>query len=78
MIVSISENEVIAGMGKGYLTPWPMRNDEESFKETVNGKLVVADEQVWRLLTHRKLLKNCKSLWPLALAKEHTCHNQSL
>lgn len=62
MIVSISKNEVIAGMGKGYLTPWPMRNDEESFKETVNGKLVVADEQVWRLLTHRKLLENCKSL----------------
>ena len=62
MIVSISKNGLIAGMGKGYLTPWPMRNDEESFKETVNGKLVVADEQVWRLLTHRKLLKNCKSL----------------
>lgn len=62
MIVSISENRVIAGMGKGYLIPWPMRNDEESFKETVNGKLVVADEQVLRLLTHRKLLKNCKSL----------------
>ena len=62
MIVSISKNGVIAGMGKGYLTPWPMRNDEESFKETVNGKLVVADEQVWRSLTHRKLLKNCKSL----------------
>ena len=62
MIVSISKNEVIAGMGKGYLTPWPMRNDEESFKETVNGKLVVADEQVWRSLTHRKLLENCKSL----------------
>lgn len=62
MIVSISKNEVIAGMGKGYLTPWPMRNDEESFKETVNGKLVVADEQVWRSLTHRKLLKNCNSL----------------
>ena len=62
MIVSISENGVIAGMGKGYLTPWPMRNDEESFKETVNGKLVVADEQVWRSLTHRKLLENCTSL----------------
>lgn len=62
MIVFISKNEVIAGMGKGYLTPWPMRNDEESFKETVNGKLVVADEQVLRLLTHRKLLENCKSL----------------
>lgn len=62
MIVSISKNGLIAGMGKGYLTPWPMRNDEESFKETVNGKLVVADEQVWRSLTHRKLLENCKSL----------------